>query len=305
MAVLLAIGPFAGTVLAAAESAGGNADASPVICIDPGHQERGNNELEPVGPGSNERKPKVSSGTRGVATGKPEYVLTLEVSLRIKAELQARGYTVVMTREAHDVDISNKERAEVANNAGADLFLRIHADGDGSSRTNGASVLYPAESVSASAEQFALSKAAAQFVLADLVEATGANSRGTVARSDLSGFNWSTVPNVLIEMGFMTNADEDRLLSTDDYQSKLAQGIADGVDRYMTEAAGKSPWSPQPYAGALTLTGPTDLYDRASGRLAPVGAYLEPQPVTVREKAGNWYLIDTWLGGNWIRLPNA
>lgn len=287
-------------VAAAAE----NTSAAPVICIDPGHQEKGNNALEPVGPGSTEKKPKVSSGTRGVYTGKPEYVLTLEVSMRIKDKLEARGYKVVMTRQTHDVDISNKERAEVAGNAAADLFVRIHADGDSSSKTRGASVLYPAESVSATAEQYDKSKTAAEIVLADLVAATGVKSRGTAARSDLSGFNWSTVPNVLIEMGFMTNPDEDKLLSTDEYQESMAEGIAGGVDRYITEIAGKSPWIPEPHNETIALTENTDLYDRVNGRLVPVGAYLGPQTVTAHEQAGEWYLIDTWLGGNWIRLPN-
>lgn len=304
MAALLAWGTLVPSAAAAGAETGRSA-GGPVICIDPGHQERGNNELEPVGPGSNEKKPKVSSGTRGVASGKPEHVLTLEVSNRIKEILTAKGFTVVMTREAHNVDISNKERAEAANAAGADLFVRIHADGDTSAKTQGASVLYPAESVSATPEQYALSKAAAGIVLADLVSATGARSRGSVARSDLSGFNWSTVPNVLVEMGFMTNPEEDRLLQTDEYQIKMAEGIAGGIERYMTEVAGKPAWHPEPYAEKLTLLESADLYDRQTGRLVPVGAYLGPQTVNAREKAGHWYLIDTWLGANWIYAPNA
>ncbi|MEF3307924.1 N-acetylmuramoyl-L-alanine amidase [Paenibacillus sp. GYB004] len=288
-----------------ASAAGAAASGAPVICIDPGHQLRGNNQLESVGPGSSEKKPKVSSGTRGVATGKPEYVLTLEVSKRIRDKLEALGYQVVMTRDTHEVDISNKERAELANGAGADLFLRIHADGSTSPKAKGASVLYPAISVAVSNEQYSLSKTAAEIVLTDLVAATQANSRGTVARDDLSGFNWSEVPNILIEMGFMSNAEEDRLLATEAYQEKMAEGIAAGVHRYMTDAAGKSPWDPQPFEQPLTLLGDTDLYDRVSGRLTPVGAYLGPQTVSARERAGDWYRIDTWLGSNWVRVPKA
>lgn len=288
-----------------ASAAGAVSSAAPVICIDPGHQLRGNNQLEPVGPGSSEKKPKVSSGTRGVATGKPEYVLTLEVSKRIQDKLEAQGYRVVMTRDTHEVDISNKERAELANGASADLFLRIHADGSTSPKAKGASVLYPALSVAVSDEQYSLSKTAAEIVLADLLAATQANSRGTVARDDLSGFNWSKVPNVLIEMGFMSNAEEDRLLSTAEYQEKMAEGIAAGVHRYMTDVAGKSPWDPQPFEQPLRLLDNADLYGRVNGRLAPVGAYLGPQTVSARERAGDWYRVDTWLGSNWIYVPKA
>ena len=47
-------------------------------------------------------------------------------------------------------------------------------------------------------------------------------------RDDMTGFNWSTVPVILIEMGFMSNAEEDKLLATDDYRNKLAKGLYNG-----------------------------------------------------------------------------
>ena len=89
--------------------------ASKHVCIDPGHQLRGNSQLEPVAPGSSTRKPKVSSGAQGVATRKNEYQLTLEVGLKLRDALQAKGYKITMIRDKNEVNISNKERAEKAN----------------------------------------------------------------------------------------------------------------------------------------------------------------------------------------------
>ena len=87
-----------------------------VIVIDPGHQAKANLEQEPIGPDARETKYKVTGGTTGVVTGKPEYVLTLEAANLLKAHLEKKGFQVILTRTSHDVDISNQERAEIANN---------------------------------------------------------------------------------------------------------------------------------------------------------------------------------------------
>ncbi|WP_407872947.1 N-acetylmuramoyl-L-alanine amidase [Paenibacillus sp. P36] len=217
-------------------------DAAPVeslavvrklVMLDPGHQRHGNNAPEAVGPDTREVKPKVSSGTVGIRTKKPEYVLNLEVSQLVKAELVKRGIEVAMTRESHEVDISNKQRAEMANEAGAALAVRIHADGDNSPKTSGFSVLYPSAASAALKPIAAESRQAAGFIAEQLKAATGTAGRGLSARSDLSGFNWSKVPVVLVELGFMTNPEEDERLSEAEYQQKLAAGIADGIERFL------------------------------------------------------------------------
>jgi N-acetylmuramoyl-L-alanine amidase len=205
-----------------------------LVMLDPGHQRQGNNAPEAVGPDTRETKPKVSSGTVGVRTKKPEYVLNLEVSQLIKAELMKRSIEVAMTRDSHEVDISNKQRADMANEAGAALAVRIHADGDSSPKTSGFSVLYPSAAVASLKPIAAESRQAAGFIAEQLKAATGTPGRGLSARSDLSGFNWSKVPVVLVELGFMTNPDEDERLSEAEYQQKLAVGIADGIEQFLT-----------------------------------------------------------------------
>ncbi|RAV00240.1 N-acetylmuramoyl-L-alanine amidase [Paenibacillus sp. YN15] len=266
------------------------------VCVDPGHPQYGNNALEPVAPGSKEMKAKVSSGTRGVKTQKPEYVLTLEASLLLKEKLESFGYQVVMTRESHDVDISNVERAQMCNAAEADLAVRIHADGAESSKAQGISLLYPAWTEE-SGEVFNRSKEAAGFILRQAVDATGAASRGTVPRSDLTGFNWSTVPSVLVEMGFMTNPDEDARLSDPDYLDRLTEGIAVGINLSLAsqvdseEAAGEF---------ALDLTANTQLYIYSDGKMTRTRYALSPQTVYASAKKGSWARVNTWVGQLWV-----
>jgi N-acetylmuramoyl-L-alanine amidase len=206
-----------------------------IVVVDPGHQARGNYDEEPIGPGSSITKPKVSSGTAGVVTGIDESELNLAVSLMLRDELEARGVRVIMTRTRQDVDISNIERTELANQVGADLFLRVHADGMDDSGAHGIHTLYPATIPGWTDDIAAASKRAAQLVQTALVSATGAYDRGLDPRDDMTGFNWSDVPVVIPEMGFMSNPAEDRLLAQDSYRRKLAVALAQAAAKFVGE----------------------------------------------------------------------
>lgn len=203
-----------------------------IVAIDPGHQSRGNSEKEPIGPGTSEMKAKVAGGTRGVATGKPEYELTLEISIKLKEELISRGYTVVMIRETNDVNISNAERAQIANTSGATAFLRIHADGSDNGAVSGATTLCPTPGNPYCANIYGDSRRLSDAVLESLCSSTGCKKRYVSEVDNMSGINWCQIPVSIVEVGFMTNADEDMLLSTEEYQWKVAKGIADGVDKF-------------------------------------------------------------------------
>lgn len=197
------------------------------IGIDPGHQEHGNNEREAIAPGSKEKKPKVASGTHGRKTGIPEYITVLEIAFKLRDALLKEGAEVRMTRETHDVDISNQERAIMMNEWGADLVLRIHCDGASKQSPNGIG-LFVNKSYAISAE----SKKAAECLLPRMVEATGANRRGVYQRDTYTGLNWSEVPCILVECGYMTNPDEDERLNDPEYQQKLAEGMVEGIIDY-------------------------------------------------------------------------
>jgi N-acetylmuramoyl-L-alanine amidase len=206
--------------------------AKKMIAIDAGHQRRGNNKKEPIGPGSSTMKPKVSSGTQGVSSGVAEYELNLTIALKVEEELINRGYDVFMIRETNDVNLSNKERAEMANESSADIFIRIHADSIANSKVTGTSTLYPSEDnpyvSSLSKDSYALSDA----IVDAICKNTGSKNRGAIARDDMSGINWCTIPVSIIEMGFMSNRKEDTLMQTEKYQNKIVQGICDGIDKY-------------------------------------------------------------------------
>jgi len=207
--------------------------AGAVVVIDPGHQAKADYDLEPVGPGSSEKKAKVSSGTASVVTGAPESQLVLAVSLRLRDALESQGIKVVMTRTTQDVSISNIERAQIANSAEADLFVRVHADGSTNADTAGIHVLYPASIKGWTDDIATASKKAASLAQKELVAATGAKDRGIDARSDITGFNWCDVPVILPEIGFMTNPAEDRLLATAAYQDKIVSGLVRAIVAFL------------------------------------------------------------------------
>lgn len=204
------------------------------IAIDPGHQKKQMSEQEPIGPGASETKPMVSSGTEGCVTKIPEYEINLQVSLKLKNVLISRGYDVYMIRESNDVSLSNKERAQRANLSGASAFLRIHCNSAESSSTDGALTMCPTDSNPyCGGDVIEKSQRLAQIVGNALCHRTGAKNRGTIETDQMSGINWCTIPVTIVEMGFMSNPEEDRKLSNDDYQNRLANGIADGIDIYM------------------------------------------------------------------------
>ena len=203
-----------------------------LIVLDPGHSNIVTGNTEPLGPGSGEMKAADSTGTHGTTSGLSEIELNFQVATQLKAELEARGYTVLMTRYDNDTAISCSERAQVANNAGADAFIRIHADGSESSSSSGAMAICITPSNPYTASTYSESRKLSDAVLNAYVASTGFSSRGVWETDTMTGNNWSEVPCTLIEMGFMTNPNEDSLMADPSFQQKIVTGIANGIDNY-------------------------------------------------------------------------
>lgn len=203
-----------------------------VVVIDPGHQLHGDSTMEQNGPGSSVMKARVTQGTTGVATRVPEYILNLAISLQLKTELENRGYTVYMTRSTHEVNISNKERAEYATDVKANIAVRIHANGSTNAATNGAEAIIPSAGNPYVGHLASASQSLGRCILDAYCAATGFQKRTVYANDTMTGINWSTVPVTILEMGYMSNPEEDRKMQDAAMQNNMVQGIANGIDAY-------------------------------------------------------------------------
>jgi len=206
----------------------------PVVVLDPGHDLHANLATEAIGPGSPTRKIKDGGGTRGVVTRTPEAVVNLTISLRTATLLRRAGVRVVLTRtRTAGASMGNVARARIANRARAALFLRIHADGSPNHASRGTSVLYPALRRGWTDDIARPSRRAAELVLGEVVHALGSRNRGVQRRSDITGFNWADVPAILVEVGYLSNPAEDRLLASPQYQRRAALGLCRGTLRFL------------------------------------------------------------------------
>ena len=203
--------------------------AAVLICLDPGHGTARDvaARTEPIGPRARARKVVDGGGAPGEAD------VVLAISLRVRDLLRVAGYRVAMTRTRDGYRGTNADRARFCNRRGAALMVRVHADGSMDRRASGVSTLYPAPRTGWTDDVARASRRAARLVQRAVVASTGARDLGIRQRADLVGFNFADVPVVLVEAGFMTNAQEGTRLRTGAYQQRMARGIASGVRAFV------------------------------------------------------------------------
>lgn len=197
------------------------------VCLDPGHGVTDARGQEPLSPLSDETKAAYVSGASGRQI--TEEALNLQVALRLRDRLESLGAATVLTRETNEATVSNIERARMANDAGADCCIRIHADGIDDPSVHGVSVLVPAGELLGTPAIAEPSRTLGQLLVDAVAAQTGAKNRGLTERRDLTGFNWSEVPCVLLEMGFLSNPDEEARLMTPEYQEQIVEGAAQAL----------------------------------------------------------------------------
>lgn len=203
-----------------------------VVAVDAGHQAKANAEKEPIGPGSTTMKAKMEEGAVGTVSGVKEYELTLTMAQKLEAELQARGYEVVMIRTGHDVNLSNAERSIRANESDAEILLRLHANSMENSSIYGALTMCMTEYNPYNAKLYGNSYNLSKKIIDQVCAQTGTKNRGVQTVDNSSAINWCEIPVSVLEMGFLSNPDEDRWLQNEEYQGKMVKGIADAIDSY-------------------------------------------------------------------------
>lgn len=201
------------------------------IVLDPGHSKNPGTEKEKISPDSDEMKLKDTSGSVGLISKKNEYEIAMDVTLKLKELLERDGYTVVLTKDNVETPLSSIERAEVGNRENANLMIRIHCDSFSNSSAKGSSMLVPKQRGYITKEISEKSIEYGKNIIEEYTKKTGLNNRGLQYRSDLTGFNWSKIPVVLLELGFISNPEEDKFLSSEENINTIAKGIKNGIEK--------------------------------------------------------------------------
>lgn len=204
------------------------------VVIDPGKQAGVNVTPEAIGPGSEQQKQGAAAGMIGQTTGVREHELNLDYAMRLKDELESRGYDVVLTRDSNDSDISNMNRAIAANESGATVFIRLQMNYSVNSELTGVLALTMTSDSPYNSNLYSESNCLARRLLQGITEKIEIVNQGIMETNDMTTINWSKIPVVVLNLGFLSNSTEENMLIEDTYKENMVSGIADGIDLYFT-----------------------------------------------------------------------
>ena len=213
--------------------------------------------------------------------GYRESDLNLQIAKKIESKLKSRGIDVKMSRTS-DIYYSLSERAEMANDYGADAFVSIHQNSAESTSANGIETYY-----NRNKEE---DKPLSNDIQTQVINKTGATNRG-VKNAEFTVLVKSNMISALVECGFISNESEVKNLSDSDYQDKLATGIADGIENYLKSSVIIE-------ESQITATGKVINTDSLNVRKGPstsfdiIGTLSGGEKVKIVAKSNNWYKIE-------------
>lgn len=203
-----------------------------IVVIDPANQAVVNAEQVEIGPNTDETKQGASMGNVGTTLGTKESELNLTYARLLKAELELRGYEVILTRDTDEINLSNKARAELANESSATAFVRIQMNySENSALTGVMAVCMPADSPY-NAQLYNDSYRLATRLLEGVLNNTACENQGIYETDQMTAINWSNIPVALVKLGYLSNAEDEGKLVDASYQQQIIKGLADGLDAY-------------------------------------------------------------------------
>ena len=205
------------------------------IVIDPGNQAVVNAQQIEIGPNVEETKQGASTGNVGTALGTKESELNLKYAKLLKTELESRGYEVILTRETDEINLSNKDRALLANESGATAFIRIQMNFSENDSLSGVMAVSMTSDNPYNANLYGESHNLATRLLQGILEKTACVNQGIIETDQMMAINWSEIPVAVVKLGYLSNSNEESNLVNSDYQQEMVQGIADGIDYYYNE----------------------------------------------------------------------
>lgn len=220
----------------------------------------------------------IDSGANGF--GKNEAQLNLEVAKKVEQKLKEKNIQVEMSRETNEF-VELGERARLANNYGADVFVSIHQNSADAESANGIETYcHPDKKVYSPLALEIQNNAIAQ---------TGARNR-EVKYSNLAVLRESNMPSALFESGFISNKTEYNKLIDPSYQDKLATGIADGVEKYLKNTVDLG-YLPVISTGVVVNTDEVNVRAGYGTSYAIIGKLQRGSKVEIIESKNNWYKI--------------
>lgn len=154
--------------------------------------------------------------------------VVLDIGLKVSQMLKDKGANVIMTRTGNTT-LTLGGRADIANNNKADIFVSIHTNANTSSSANGSSTYFYGNVNG----QFQAREKLAKSIQKELINSAQRKNLG-VLQASFAVLKYTKVPSVLVETAFISNYEEEKLLSDHGFRQKVAQGIANGIEDYFS-----------------------------------------------------------------------